>query len=102
MNTVKSPVSSPAFCRPAPARFQPLGPRRVSACVLAPPKGVTEPSREPVQPPANFGFVYNAERLNSRACMIGFFALIALEAIIHKGLLEAVGITVGQGLGFEF
>lgn len=46
---------------------------------------------------ANFGFVYNAERLNSRACMIGFFALIAVEAIIHKGLLEAVGLTVGQG-----
>lgn len=51
MNTVKTSVSSVAFCRPAAGRFQPLSSRRVSACVLAPPKGVTEPSREPVQPP---------------------------------------------------
>lgn len=32
---------------------------------------------------------------------IGFFALLAVEAIANKGLLELLGVTVGQGLGFE-
>jgi hypothetical protein len=51
---------------------------------------------------AIFGFVDYAERLNSRACMIGFFALILVEAITGQGLLKTLGFTVGQGLGFEF
>ena len=51
---------------------------------------------------AQFGFVENAERLNSRACMIGFFGLIALEAVAHKGIFEMLGFTTGQGLPFEF
>jgi hypothetical protein len=51
---------------------------------------------------ATFGFVENAEVINSRACMIGFFALIALEAITGKGLFQLIGLSVGQGLGFEF
>jgi hypothetical protein len=33
--------------------------------------------------------------------MIGFFALIAVEAVTGKGLLELLGLTVGSGLGFE-
>ena len=32
---------------------------------------------------------------------IGFFALIAVEAIAHRGFLELLGIRVGNGLGFE-
>lgn len=106
-------------------------------------QGVTQPPYQPAVPPATFGFVDNAERLNSRAAMvcwcvqhatgltvvlcikhtcahvctnrcpptyahpvllplqIGFFALLAVEAIANKGLLEMLGFTVGQGLGFE-
>lgn len=30
--------------------------------------------------------------------MIGFFALLLVEAIFNKGLLEIVGVTVGKGL----
>jgi hypothetical protein len=63
-----------------------------------PPKGVTQPPRSPIVPPAKFGFVDNAERLNSRAAMIGFFALLALEAVTNKGLLEILGLSVGKGL----
>lgn len=78
---------------------------------------MTQPPYQPTVPPATFGFVDNAERLNSRAAMvrapctqvhsrssttqIGFFALLAVEAIANKGLLELLGVTVGQGLGFE-
>lgn len=64
----------------------------------APPKGVSQPPRSPVSPPPKFGFVENAEVLNSRAAMIGFFALLLVEAVAGKGLLELIGVTVGKGL----
>ena len=48
-----------------------------------------------------FGFVENAEVINSRAAMIGIIAMFIVEAILGKGLLETVGISVGNGLGFE-
>jgi hypothetical protein len=51
-----------------------------------------------VVPPPKFGFVENAEVLNSRAAMIGFFALLLVEGIFGKGLLELIGVTVGKGL----
>jgi hypothetical protein len=80
-------------------------PRRALATTVrasAPlPQGVTAPKRTPQAPEPRFGFVYNAERLNSRACMIGFIGTLLVEAITHKGVLELVGLTVGQGLGFE-
>ncbi|KAF5828082.1 hypothetical protein DUNSADRAFT_18254 [Dunaliella salina] len=65
-----------------------------------PPK-VTLPPVQPEVPPPTFGFVDNAERMNSRACMIGFFALIALEYFANKGLLDMLGFNTGVGLGFE-
>lgn len=65
------------------------------------PKEVSQPPRQPQVPPAWFGFNENAERINSRACMIGFFALILVEAISGKGFLQLLGITVGRGIGFE-
>ena len=34
-------------------------------------QGVSQPPRDPQVPPARFGFNDNAERLNSRACMVG-------------------------------
>lgn len=64
----------------------------------APPRGVTQPPRSPVTPPPKFGFVENAEVLNSRAAMIGFFSLLLVEAVAGKGLLELIGVTVGKGL----
>lgn len=36
-------------------------------------QGVTQPPVEPVVAPATFGFVYNAERLNSRAAMVSMY-----------------------------
>lgn len=75
--------------------------RGARLCVRAqqgPPKGVTQPPRSPVVPPPKFGFVDNAEVLNSRAAMIGFFALLLVEAVFNKGLLELMGVTVGKGL----
>lgn len=68
------------------------------AVAATPPKGVTQPPRSPIVPPPMFGFVDNAEVLNSRAAMIGFFALLILEAVAGKGLLELIGVTVGKGL----
>ena len=69
-----------------------------TVALAAPPKGVTQPPRSPVVPPPKFGFVENAEVLNSRAAMIGFFALLLVEGVFGKGLLELVGVTVGKGL----
>lgn len=60
------------------------------------------PKVVPTRPPPKFGFVDNAERLNSRAAMIGFFAILVVEGIAHKGILNMLGFTVGQGLPFEF
>lgn len=39
-----------------------------------------------------------AEKMNSRAAMIGFFSLLAVEAIAGKGLLELLGLNIGKGL----
>jgi len=66
-----------------------------------PPK-VTLPPVQPEVPPPPFGLLGNAERHNRRACMIGFFALIALEFVTQNGLLDMLGFTTGNGLGFEF
>lgn len=104
-------------------------------------QGVTQPPVQPVVSPSTFGFVDNAERLNSRAAMVrhlmsrnlsvrcacrcevlvrslpcpngarspphpplqlGFFALLLLELVAGKGILDLIGLTTGNGLGFEF
>jgi len=103
-----SALSTPAALavRPTFSTFSTTKPRRsrkqpassVSVRAAAPPSGVSQPPRSPVQPPPKFGFVENAEVLNSRAAMIGFFALLAVEAVAGKGLLELLGVTVGKGL----
>lgn len=33
---------------------------------------------------------------------IGFFALLLVEFLANKGLLDMLGFTTGKGLGFEF
>ncbi len=68
---------------------------------IKPPSGVTLPPKAPQAPPAVFGFVDMAEKMNSRAAMIGFFALLALEGVTGKGILELIGLQVGKGLGFQ-
>jgi len=62
---------------------------------------VTEPSDGPEFQKPLFGFVENAERFNSRASMIGIVAIVLVEAIAGRGLLEVLGFEVGNGLGFE-
>ena len=44
----------------------------------------------------------NAEVINSRAAMIGFFALILLEAVAGKGILELLGVETGNGIDIGF
>lgn len=77
--------------------------RRVAVVLqaLKVPEGVTPPPQQPSVPAPKFGWVDNAERLNSRAAMIGFFALLLVEAIAGRGLLEMMGANVGNGLPFE-
>lgn len=91
-----SSTARPSLCRPARA----VAVRAEASAPL--PRGVSAPKRLPQAPEAKFGFVYNAERLNSRACMLGFFGTLIVEAIARKGVLEMVGLRIGQGLGFEF
>lgn len=74
---------------------------RANLTPVKPPAGVTLPPKNPEVPPAMFGFVDWAEKMNSRAAMIGFFALLLVESVMGKGLLEAIGYKVGSGLGFE-
>lgn len=68
---------------------------------LKTPAGVTLPPRQPQVPPPKNGFVDYAERMNSRAAMIGWIALLVLEGATGKGLFELIGLKVGGGLGFE-
>ncbi|MEW5307062.1 MAG: hypothetical protein WDW38_002131 [Sanguina aurantia] len=97
----KVPASSPACATPlraSPPRFRTQ--QRMQA-FAKPPPGVTLPPFQPQTPPTKYGFVDNAETMNSRACMMGFFALLLLEAVTGTGLLDLMGFTTGSGLGFE-
>lgn len=64
----------------------------------SPPSGVPPPPEEPDLQPSKFGFVENAEVQNSRAAMVGFFALLFVEGVTGKALLELIGFRVGFGL----
>ena len=68
----------------------------------ASPPGVPPPPIVPEITPATFGFVDNAERMNSRASMVGWWALLLVEGVAGKGLLEIFGFTVGKGINFTF
>ena len=52
--------------------------------------------------PGKFGFVENAERMNSLASMVGWWSLLLVELVAGKGLLELMGYTVGKGINFTF
>jgi hypothetical protein len=96
-STAARPISSSSL-RPSLVRAR--GAVAVRAVQL--PQGVSAPKRTPQTPEPKFGFVYNAERLNSRVCMMGFIGTLLIEAIAHKTFFEVFGLSVGQGLGFEF
>ena len=50
------------------------------------------PSVDPKLEDPKFGFNSYAERLNSRAAMIGFAAVLIIEYITGKGLLAWLGL----------
>lgn len=72
------------------------------AAKMSSPPGVPPPPFVPTIEPATFGFVENAERMNSRASMVGWWALLLVEGVAGKGLLELAGVTVGKGINFTF
>eukprot|EP00218_Dolichomastix_sp_CCMP3274_P009550 CAMPEP_0170134234 /NCGR_PEP_ID=MMETSP0033_2-20121228/1773_1 /TAXON_ID=195969 /ORGANISM="Dolichomastix tenuilepis, Strain CCMP3274" /LENGTH=127 /DNA_ID=CAMNT_0010369779 /DNA_START=24 /DNA_END=407 /DNA_ORIENTATION=- len=96
--------------RPAPATRALFGfgeqeqaaPAPAPVVTPASPEGVPPPPVTPEQTPLTFGFCENAERQNSRAAMMGFVSLLLVEAIAGKGLLEIIGIEVGNGIDIGF
>lgn len=74
--------------------------KRVSLTVQAvkPPSGVEFPKVQPQFKPPFLGFTKTAEIWNSRACMIGLIGTFIVELIIHKGILEVIGLEIGKGL----
>ena len=74
----------------------------VEKAKYASPPGVPPPPRVPVIDAGTFGFVENAERMNSRASMVGWCALLIVELVAGKGLLEIMGYAVGKGINFTF
>eukprot|EP00469_Lotharella_globosa_P016613 CAMPEP_0167825454 /NCGR_PEP_ID=MMETSP0112_2-20121227/9381_1 /TAXON_ID=91324 /ORGANISM="Lotharella globosa, Strain CCCM811" /LENGTH=245 /DNA_ID=CAMNT_0007727575 /DNA_START=9 /DNA_END=746 /DNA_ORIENTATION=+ len=62
------------------------------------PSGVVSPRAQPNNSETAIGFNPTAELLNSRAAMIGFFALILVEAVTGKGFLTLLGIKIGSGI----
>jgi|EP00670_Eutreptiella_braarudii_P000726 hypothetical protein len=63
---------------------------------------VPEPRASPKFTESPIGFVKNAEIFNSRAAMVGFFALLLVEALLGQPLLTFIGIEVGQGIDIGF
>lgn len=62
------------------------------------PAGVEVPRVEPQFKPPFLGFTKTAEIWNSRACMIGLIGTFIVELIIHKGILQVIGVEIGKGL----
>lgn len=56
------------------------------------PKSDIEPSVTPDLEDPKFGFNSYSERLNSRAAMIGFAAILLIEYLTGKGLLAWLGL----------
>lgn len=52
-----------------------------------------EPTVTPNVQRPKAGFTTYAERLNGRAAMVGFVALIAIEYVTGKGLLTLLGLA---------
>ncbi|CAI0471863.1 unnamed protein product [Linum tenue] len=69
---------------------------RVQAARL--PAGVVQPKVQPKFQAPFLGFTKTAETWNSRACMIGLIGTFIVELIIHRGILEVIGVEIGKGL----
>ncbi|MFP4133686.1 MAG: chlorophyll a/b-binding protein [Halothece sp.] len=54
---------------------------------------MTQPSITPNTKEPTFGFNRYAERLNGRAAMVGFVALLLVEVLTGKGLLSWLGLV---------
>ncbi|CAI5511822.1 unnamed protein product [Closterium sp. Naga37s-1] len=82
----------------------PVLPARRSVTVRAAklPAGIPSPKVEPNIPKPFWGFTENAESWNSRAAMIGLFGVIILEAVAGRGILEMIGVEIGNGLDLPF
>ncbi|GAU38784.1 hypothetical protein TSUD_163590 [Trifolium subterraneum] len=74
--------------------------KRVSFTVNAvkPPSGLEFPKVQPQFKAPFLGFTRTAEVWNSRACMMGLIGTFIVELIIHKGILEVIGVEIGKGL----
>ncbi|KAK3237298.1 hypothetical protein CYMTET_52616 [Cymbomonas tetramitiformis] len=68
------------------------------------PMGLPVPSRKPnlVEDQLNLGFYESSEIINGRFAMFGIFALVIVEAILGEGLLEFIGVEVGNGINLGF
>jgi len=62
------------------------------------PQGVKTATRPPQDSETQIGFNPTAEILNSRAAMIGFFAVLLIEGITGKGILTFLGLKIGSGI----
>lgn len=75
---------------------KPIKSFRVRAAKLPP--GVEMPKVEPKLTAPFLGFTTTAEIWNSRACMIGLIGTFIVELILHKGILQMIGVDIGKGL----
>eukprot|EP00472_Partenskyella_glossopodia_P009432 CAMPEP_0197515034 /NCGR_PEP_ID=MMETSP1318-20131121/284_1 /TAXON_ID=552666 /ORGANISM="Partenskyella glossopodia, Strain RCC365" /LENGTH=242 /DNA_ID=CAMNT_0043063289 /DNA_START=81 /DNA_END=809 /DNA_ORIENTATION=+ len=62
------------------------------------PEGVITAKRLPNDSETSIGFNNFAELMNSRAAMIGFFAVLIIEGITGKGILTFAGLKIGSGI----
>jgi len=54
---------------------------------------LVEPTRQPTIQRPKSGFNAYAERLNGRAAMVGFVAIIVIELVTGKGVLAWLGLV---------
>lgn len=54
---------------------------------------IVEPTHQPTIQRPKSGFNSYAERLNGRAAMVGFVAIIVIELVTGKGFLSWLGLT---------
>ncbi|CAE8681132.1 unnamed protein product [Polarella glacialis] len=59
-------------------------------------RDLIQPDEEPSRSNYLFGFVKFAEMFNGRIAMIFFFVLIFLEFFANKGVIELVGVLLGD------
>eukprot|EP00471_Norrisiella_sphaerica_P006315 CAMPEP_0184482704 /NCGR_PEP_ID=MMETSP0113_2-20130426/4281_1 /TAXON_ID=91329 /ORGANISM="Norrisiella sphaerica, Strain BC52" /LENGTH=187 /DNA_ID=CAMNT_0026862599 /DNA_START=370 /DNA_END=933 /DNA_ORIENTATION=+ len=62
------------------------------------PEGIVTAKKLPNDSETVVGFNPVAEVLNSRAAMIGFFAVLLIEGLTGKGILTFLGLKIGSGI----